>query len=105
MPAGIVPVESLFNSSSYLKHIIFVVAETSKQMDWKHNTRSDCHVTTWHDVIEQKGTSVSSNPPEISDYKLPTVISVWQSGAVNSFEILEFTQKVSSNRQESLIMS
>ena len=98
MPAGIIPVETLLSSSPYLKHVIFVVEETSKQMDWKHNTPGDRHFATWHDVIEQRSGSVTSDPPEVSGYELPGVISIWESGVTKGFEIIEYTQKVSSKR-------
>lgn len=106
--AGTLPLDELMKSYSGLKQVIWVVAKSSRHMDWKEPADYDhgkLTLATWHNLIEeQKGSALSDPPADVPDFVLPNVLAVWQrqtsASLPETHEVVEFTQKVSSPRPD-----
>ncbi|KAL9114206.1 MAG: hypothetical protein Q9187_007501, partial [Circinaria calcarea] len=95
-PAGTLAPQALLRSCPSIKRFIWVVEKTSRQMDWKASTEEvSAKVATWHDIIEEKRQSASSEPPlEPEGFEPPPVVTVWQGNkGLTHFEIVGYSQK------------
>ena len=99
--AGALPLEGLLNNYRGLKQVIWVAERTNRHMEWDEipegvGGRAD--IAVWHDIIDEKGNSGSSEPPTSSTVdQVQDIIMVWQANSENleAYELVEITQKVS----------
>ena len=91
-PAGTVP-ENLRASNPALKHIIWVVEETSRQLGWLEDHDSS-HASEWHKIVDAKK-NASTEIPVIDSELEPAIVSVvWQNKKPDDYQIVEFSQNV-----------
>ena len=101
--AGSVPLADLLDSAPSIKHVIWVVARTSRHLDWNEvpeGVGGKAEVSVWHDVIEEKSQSASNDLTALpSGNALQNVIFVSKDSVVtpDGLAIIEFTQKVVSH--------
>lgn len=98
--AGSVPLQGLLEQYSGLRQVIWVVERTSRHMDWNEvpeGAGGKAEIAVWHDIVEEKRSSVSTDLPTDTPEKPPTniiVISKNPSNLSTGFEVVEFTQQV-----------
>lgn len=101
-PAGTLSPQILLQSCPSLKRFIWVVEETSRQMDWKASAEDGgVKLAVWHDIIEEKRQSASSElPSEPEGFGPPPIVAAWQGnkGPIH-FEMVGYSQKVSVSVQ------
>ena len=98
--AGSVPMIDLLMQYDGLKQVVWVVARTSRHLDWNEVSEGEggkAEISTWHEVIDEQGSSGSSELPALDPTsQAPNVILVSEpTERLNDYEIVEFTQKVS----------
>ena len=79
-----------------LKQVIWVVARTSRHMDWHEVPEGEggkAGVAVWHEIIDEASSS-SELPTELAGGKSPSLITVDQNVA-DGHEIVEISQDVS----------
>ncbi|KAL8932327.1 MAG: hypothetical protein Q9216_006882 [Gyalolechia sp. 2 TL-2023] len=97
--AGSVPLQGLLEQYPDLRQVIWVVEKTSRHMDWNEvpeGVGGKAEIAVWHDIIEEKRSSISTDPPADIPEKPPTnvtVISKNPSNPSTGFEVVEFTQQ------------
>ncbi|KAL8848974.1 MAG: hypothetical protein Q9221_006005 [Calogaya cf. arnoldii] len=87
--AGSIPLQGLLEQHPGLKQVIWVVERTSRHMDWNEvpeGVGGKAEIAVWHDIVEEKKSSVSTDLPTNKDFPPPNVI------AVSQYEVVEFTQ-------------
>ena len=99
--AGALPLNELLQKYRSLKQIIWVVERTSRHMDWNEvpeGVGGKADIAVWHDIIDEKASTPSELPTEIPEGAVPDVLCVVEDGisALDSYEIVTFTQKVTS---------
>ncbi|KAL9594538.1 MAG: hypothetical protein Q9219_006979 [cf. Caloplaca sp. 3 TL-2023] len=100
--AGSVPLQGLLEQYPGLKQVIWVVERTSRHMDWNEvpeGVGGKAEIGVWHDIVEERRPSASSNLPAASAENAPnniTVVSKNESNRSTGFDIVEFTQEVGS---------
>ena len=82
-----------------LNQVVWVVPRSSRHLDWNEVSEGEggkADISTWHDIIDEAGSSVSSElPVSDSGSRAPNVIIASETGdKVNEYEIVEFTQTV-----------
>ena len=92
-PAGTISAERLQKACPSIKEVIWVVEETSRQLDWKSSS-SALTATTWHDVIEAGQETASNSPPESDDAPVPAILAVERKKDSKSFDVVEYSQAV-----------
>ncbi len=97
--AGTVPLNELLPKYSDLKQVLWVVERTSRHMDWNEAPEGEggkADIAVWHDIIDEKAFSSSDLPTEVPGGSAPDVLFVTEDAmsAMNSYEIVSFTQKV-----------
>ena len=99
--AGSISPESIFQTTTLIKNILWVVEKTSRQMGWADaadNGNTTAEVVVWHDMIAEMQEIVSSIPyGGTAENDLAGVVAVWHNEELHEFEIVEFTQKVGVN--------
>jgi len=89
--AGTIPYVDLKQESQKVRRILWVVEKSSRHMDWKQSSQD---VSTWHQVIEFRSKSVSSDLPANSEgEELPDIITIWQNESKTPGELVALTQK------------
>ncbi|KAL8922794.1 MAG: hypothetical protein Q9172_003428 [Xanthocarpia lactea] len=95
--AGSVPLQGLLEQHPGLKQVVWVVERTSRHMDWNEVPEGfggNAEIAVWHEIIEERKSLVSADPPTDNVEKGPTnVISVSQNASRKEFEVVEFTQQ------------
>lgn len=99
--AGALSLNELLQKYRSLKQIIWVVERTSRHMDWNEvpeGVGGKADIAVWHDIIDEKASMPSELPTEIPGGAVPDVLCVVEDGisALDSYEIVTFTQKVIS---------
>lgn len=76
-------------------YIIWVVEQTSRQMDFLEDPTDAPGSASWHDIIE-KGAQIDRAVPPLpsTTESPPDLVSISQSNTKDSFEIKNYTQKV-----------
>lgn len=96
--AGSISLQGLLAQHPALKQVIWVVEGTSRHMDWNEvpeGVGGNAEIAVWHDIIEERKSSVSTDFPADDPAKPPTnVITISQDASKREFEIVEFTQQV-----------
>lgn len=96
--AGSLPLDDLLQLYPGLKHVIWVAERSSRHMDWNEvpeGVGGKAEIAVWHEIVEEKRSSASSDLPLRSpDSPTPNVTTVSVSTGNDSYEIVEFTQKV-----------
>jgi len=95
--AGTVALESVLKHNKSLKRIIWVAKAGNKHLDWNEvpeGVGGKLDVTTWHDLVDEKKSVVSSEVPplDIDNETLP-VYAFWPTKSGN-YELIEYAQKV-----------
>ncbi|KAI9793427.1 MAG: hypothetical protein M1816_000320 [Peltula sp. TS41687] len=94
--AGTVPLIEVTGEDSTLKHVIWVVAKTSRHLDWNQvpeGIGGKIGVSVWHDMIEEKKGDATSDLPHRSDgYTPENLVTVWQKNTEDVGELVEYTQ-------------
>lgn len=104
--AGAIPLEELLSHYANLKQVIWVAERSSRHMEWNEvpeGVGGKADIAVWHDVIDEKADSASSDPPaNASDNTTPSVIAIWQgsANALENYELVEFTQAVRFSEKE-----
>ncbi|KAL8751172.1 MAG: hypothetical protein Q9184_006148 [Pyrenodesmia sp. 2 TL-2023] len=97
--AGSVPLQGLLEQYPNLKQVIWVVERSSRHMEWNEVPEGfggKAEIAVWHDIIEDRRSSVSADLPSDSVEKAPTNILVMADNASNQpagFEMVEFTHQ------------
>ena len=100
--AGTVP-QDIQASHSGLKHIIWIVERTSRQVDWLSEPGAE-NASEWHKLIDEQKERTSASVPEIIPELVPPgIATVWQKKKADDYEIVEFSQKVRLAKQRSRI--
>ncbi|KAI4136793.1 MAG: hypothetical protein L6R39_007610, partial [Caloplaca ligustica] len=96
--AGSVPLQGLLEQHPDLKQVIWVVERTSRHMEWNEvpeGVGGKAEIGVWHDIIEERRSSVSADLPQDTTGKEPTNFVVVSKNAANGqgFEVVDFTQQ------------
>ncbi|KAL8932162.1 MAG: hypothetical protein Q9211_006487 [Gyalolechia sp. 1 TL-2023] len=97
--AGSIPLQGLLKQYPGIRQVVWVVEGTSRHMDWNEvpeGVGGKAEIAVWHDIIEEKRPSVSTELPADNPEKAPTnviVISNNPSNRSTGFEVIEFTQQ------------
>ena len=94
--AGAIPLTELVKLYRGLKQVVWVVARTSRHMDWHEVPEGEggkASISVWHEIIDEPGDS-SELPVEIPGGKPPSVIIITEKGKTGH-EVVEFSQSVS----------
>lgn len=97
--AGSVPLQGLLQQYPHLNQVVWVVERTSRHMDWNEvpeGVGGKAEIAVWHDIIEEKRSSVSTDLPSDKEPTKIVIASKDASNKADSFEIVEFSQQVSS---------
>ncbi|KAL8840765.1 MAG: hypothetical protein Q9176_003611 [Flavoplaca citrina] len=90
--AGSVPLQELLEHYSGLKQVVWVVEPTSRHMDWNEvpeGVGGKAEIAVWHDIIEERKSSVSANlPTDDSEKPPPDLIFISQG---KNYELVELT--------------
>ena len=94
------PLKDLLRKYPSLKQMIWVVERTSRHMDWNEVPEGEggkAEIAVWHDIVDEKSPASSELPTELPGGILPNVTAVVEDGmsALDSYEIVEYTQEVS----------
>lgn len=98
--AGSVPLQGLLAQHPDLKQVVWVVERTSRHMEWNEvpeGVGGQAEIGVWHDIIEERRSSVSADfPPDTAGKEPTTVIVVSEnaSSQPDGFEVVEFPQQV-----------
>ena len=98
--AGTLPLKELVKHYTGLKHLVWVVERSSRHMDWNEVPEGfggKANVVAWHDIIDQKENSASSEiPSHVSLSTQPDIITIYEYQKDNSdrYDVVSFTQKV-----------
>lgn len=100
--AGSLALEQLTSRLADLKGVVWVVEESSRQMDWETAPLGDKpnikDVTSWHKLVEKNtGKTTATLPSRSSTLERARVITVWLKDDDKVPDIVEFTQKVRSD--------
>ena len=96
--AGSLPLTELSKSAPSSRQVIWVVEETSRQMDWSGSfdeARGKVDVSVWHELIEQNEARASSELPSSGGIEAADVSLVWLARQNAAPKIVQFSQKVS----------
>ncbi|KAL8727155.1 MAG: hypothetical protein Q9181_005810 [Wetmoreana brouardii] len=94
--AGSVPLQGLLEQYPELRQVIWVVEKTSRHMDWNEvpeGVGGRAEIAVWHDIIEERRASVTSELPSDRAPTNVVVISKDASGQPAEVGIAEFTQQ------------
>ncbi|KAL8687589.1 MAG: hypothetical protein Q9218_006284 [Villophora microphyllina] len=94
--AGSVPLQGLLEQYPDLKQVIWVVERTSRHMDWNEvpeGVGGKAEIAVWHDIIEERRSSVSTDLPSDKDPTQIVAVSKVTSSKDNGPKIVEFTQQ------------
>lgn len=93
--AGAIPLAELVNLYSGLKQVVWVVARTSRHMDWHEVPEGEggkASVGVWHEIIEE---SAADAELPTSQGQAPNLITVARrDGDKGANQLVEFTQGV-----------
>ena len=106
--AGAVPLKELQHHYTELKQVIWVVERTSRHMEWNEvpeDTGGKADIAVWHDIIDENAFASSDLPAEIPGGGISEVLFVAEDAvsAVDSYEIIQFSQKASSRKSQNAI--
>lgn len=98
-PAGAVPLKGLLRKYPGLQQVVWVVERSSRHMDWNEVPEGEggkADIAVWNDIIDDKASASLELPTEIPGGDVPNLVMVEEDSmsAFDSFEIVEFTQKV-----------
>ena len=99
--AGSVPLNDLLKKYSGLKQVIWVVARSSRHVDWNEVSEGEggkADISAWHDVVDEEGSFAPSEVPSSeASSQAPNVILVSEpvDKTKNDYTIVEFTEKFS----------
>ena len=93
------PLNELLAKYPNLKQVVWVVARTSRHLDWNEvpeGVGGKADIAVWHDIIDDKSSTPTELPTEIPGGAIPNVVTVAEDSmsAFDSYEIIELTQKV-----------
>ncbi|KAL8992927.1 MAG: hypothetical protein Q9169_006733 [Polycauliona sp. 2 TL-2023] len=95
--AGSISLQGLLEQHPGLNQVIWVVEQTSRHMDWNEipeGVGGKAEIAVWHDIIEERKSSVSSDLPTNDAQKPPpNVITVSPSTSKKEYEVVEFTHQ------------
>ncbi|KAL8929564.1 MAG: hypothetical protein Q9208_001233 [Pyrenodesmia sp. 3 TL-2023] len=97
--AGSVPLQGLLEQYSNLKQVIWVVERSSRHLEWNEVPEGfggKAEIAVWHDITEEKRSSVSHDLPSDNAEKAPTNVIAISKNASNQptgFNVVEFTQQ------------
>lgn len=98
--AGTIPLKELAKHYSGLKQVVWVVERLSRHMDWNEVPEGfggKADVLAWHDIVDQKEESNSSEVPiDDSRSTKPSIVTVSQNHdkGADGYEIVKFTSEV-----------
>lgn len=95
--AGSVPLQGLLEQHPDLKQVVWVVERTSRHMDWNEipeGVGGKAEIAVWHDIVEERRSSVSADLPDGKEPTNVVVISKNASNQPDGFEVVHFTQQV-----------
>ena len=94
--AGAIPLTGLVKLYPGLKQVVWVVARTSRHMDWHEVPEGEggrASISVWHEMIDEVS-ELSELPSQIPGGNPPPVIIVVEGGKTGR-EVMEFSQSVS----------
>ena len=94
-PAGTVPAEHLAMSCPKVKQAIWVVEETSRHMDFGVNPSKTQTAIEWHEIVADVDLNSNASSDLPSTGKVPNIIYIYQKKKPMTFDVVEFSQKVS----------
>lgn len=92
--AGRVSSRDLGASAKQMKCAIWVVEQTSRQMDFVQNPMIGKSTSEWHTLVDQDQATSTEFPSPVSSNGMPDIISIWPTKDSDNYEILQYTQKV-----------
>ena len=98
--AGTLPLADVVSGHSMLEHVIWVVQQGSRHLDWSEvpeGIGGRVGVAVWHELIEEKKKSRASEHPPLSgdDERRGhpgNIVTVWQKKEDNVREVIEYSQ-------------
>lgn len=88
--AGSIPSKDIQDQCSKIKEIMWVVEETSRDVDW---TDASEGVSTWHDIVDEQNATASSKLPAGSfNDEMPDILTLWLGDSTTTGELVVFTQ-------------
>lgn len=93
--AGAVDLTVVTKGNAQLKHVIWVVKEGSRHMDWNEvpdGIGGNLDVSVWHETVDEKKQLSDSEVPEYEPkFETPSILALWPS----SGEFIEYKPQVS----------
>ena len=91
--AGVVSQDELTKASSEVKHFVWIVEQTSRQLGFEPEVNSGNLL--YHNLIEEsKENATSDLPKDSDDSSISPVVSIWQRKKPDAYEIIEYSQAV-----------
>jgi len=95
--AGAVDVEAVIAACSSLRHIIWVVKGSNRQMDWNvipEGTGGKVEVVVWHELIDERKTLTSSDVPPVDKESSVQPLSTFWAADEGVGQLVEYTSEV-----------
>ena len=95
--AGTVPLADVVSGHPMLEHVIWVVQEGSRHLDWSEvpeGIGGRVGVAVWHELIEEKKSRTSEHPPSNDGERRDPgkIVVVWQKKEDDVGEVIEYSQ-------------
>ena len=102
--AGTIPLTEVAHSCPQLKHVIWVVQQGSRHLDWNEVPEGfggKVGVSVWHELIEEKKSSIEGDLPYDVDRPGDSfrLVTMWQKEDDEVGDVVEYTEAVSILRK------
>lgn len=82
-----------------LRQVIWVVARTSRHMDWNEVPEGEggkADIAVWHDIVDEKSNGIADMAGDGPGSAVPNLVMLSEDGTKGSsgYEVVEYTQKV-----------
>lgn len=92
---GSIPFETVIKEHPALRHLIWVVDEGSRHMDWDEvpkGTGGAINVSTWQEIIEDHKSTATSLSIDDQIGQQKGIVTFWQSKLMDPGQLVEYTQ-------------
>ncbi|KAL8665345.1 MAG: hypothetical protein Q9168_007720 [Polycauliona sp. 1 TL-2023] len=94
--AGSISLQGLMEQHPGLKQVVWVVEQTSRHMDWNEipeGVGGKAEIAVWHDIIEERKSSASTDPPADNAEKPPPNVITVSPSTSKQYDVVEFTHQ------------
>lgn len=89
--AGSVDINDIRQHCPNLKHVVWVVEEASRDMDWTDPSKGE---SAWHELVADNASQATSDlPTSTPNDPIPDLVTIWQNERKTAGELVKFTQR------------